>query len=146
MSNYLVVAHQTTANDELVQALKAVAERDRESEFELVVPATRITHLLTWVEGESEEVARSTAVEASRVLRQAGLNLVNTVVGPADPMKAIEDTAIRQDRQYEAIIISTLPLGVSRWLKRDLPSRVRSRLGVKVEHVVSTPPARRVAA
>ena len=145
MSTYLVVAHQTAASDELLRTLIAIAERDRESEFELLVPATRITHLLTWVEGEGEEVARATAIEASRVLRQAGLNLVSSVVGPDDPMRAIEETAIRRDGLYEAIVICTLPLGLSRWLKRDLPSRVRSRLGIEVEHVVSRPRVREVA-
>ena len=32
MSNYLVVAHQTAASDELVSSLKAIAARDRESD------------------------------------------------------------------------------------------------------------------
>ena len=145
MSSYLVVAHETAASEELVHCLMAIAERDRESEFELLVPATRVNHLLTWVEGESEEVARAAATEASRVLRRAGLNLVSTIVGPADPMRAIEDTATRRDGLYEAIVISTLPLGLSRWLKRDLPSRVKSRLGIEVEHVVSRPRVREVA-
>lgn len=146
MSNYLVVAHQTAASEELVRALKAISEADRESEFVLLVPATRVNHLMTWTEGESEEVARSTAAEASRVLREAGLNLERTVIGQADPMKAIEETAQMRDSMYEAIVICTLPLGVSRWLKRDLPSRVQSRLGIRVEHIVAKPRAQTPAA
>ena len=145
MSNYLVVAQQTAASDELVNSLRTIAARDRESEFELLVPATRVTHLLTWVEGESEEVARATAAAASRVLHQAGLNLVSIVIGPADPLRAIEDMAKRRDGLYDVIVISTLPLGLSRWLRRDLPSRVRSRLGIEVEHIVSKPKVREVA-
>ncbi len=146
MSSYLVVAHQTAASEGLVRSLMAIAERDRESEFVLLVPAIRINHLMTWTEGESEAVARSTAAEAARVLREAGLNLASTVIGPPDPLKAIEDTTRIRDGMYETIIISTLPLGLSRWLKRDLPNRVKSRLGIEVEHVVSRPRAREVAA
>ena len=146
MSGYLVVAYQTAASEELVAALAAIAQRDLESEFTLLVPATRINHLMTWTEGESEEVARSTAVVASRVLREAGLNIESTVVGHADPMKAIEETAQMRDGMFEAVVISTLPLGLSRWLKRDLPSRVQSRLGIRVEHVVARPKARTTAA
>jgi hypothetical protein len=41
--------------------------------------------------------------------------------------------------------VSTLPLGISRWLKRDLPTRVRSKLGVEVIHVVSQQPAHKAA-
>ena len=93
MVSYLVVAHQTAASEHLVRSLRALAEKDREGKFELLVPATRVNHLLTWTEGESEAVALATAAEAARVLRAAGLNLVSTVTGPADPLKAVEDTA-----------------------------------------------------
>ena len=85
------------------------------------------------------------ATEASRILHQAGLNLVSTVIGPADPLRAIEDMANMRDGLYDVIVISTLPLGLSRWLRRDLPSRVRSRFGIEVEHVVSRPGIREVA-
>ena len=40
---------------------------------------------------------------------------------------------------YDEIIISTLPLGVSRWLKLDLVSKARA-LGLPVTHVAA--PAR----
>ena len=37
---------------------------------------------------------------------------------------------------YDEIIISTLPLGISRWLKLDLISKVRA-LGPPVTHVLA---------
>jgi hypothetical protein len=37
---------------------------------------------------------------------------------------------------YDEIIISTLPLGVSRWLKLDLISKTRA-LGLPVTHVLA---------
>jgi len=143
MALYLVVAHQTAASPELVAMLQEVAAREPDAEFVLLVPATPITHLLTWTEGESLEVARATATEGGRVLRSAGLNLIDTVVGVPDPLDAIE--AEYGFRPYAATIISTLPLGVSRWLRRDLPSRVRTKLGIEVMHVISQEAARRQA-
>ena len=38
---------------------------------------------------------------------------------------------------YDEIIISTLPLGISRWLKLDLVSKTRG-LGLPVTHVEAT--------
>jgi hypothetical protein len=143
MALYLVVAHQTAASPELLDALHDVAVRDTEAGFVLLVPATPVTHLLTWTEGESLDVARATATDAGRVLRAAGLALVDTVIGVPDPLQAIE--AEHGFRNYQATVISTLPTGISRWLKRDLPTRVRSKLGLEVIHVVSSQPAHKQA-
>jgi ATP-dependent helicase YprA (DUF1998 family) len=44
--------------------------------------------------------------------------------------------------QVDGIILSTLPQRRSRWLGRDLPSRVRRDFGLRVTHVVSEPGAR----
>jgi hypothetical protein len=38
---------------------------------------------------------------------------------------------------YDEIIISTLPLGISRWLKLDLVSKARG-LGLPVTHVAAS--------
>jgi hypothetical protein len=142
MGLYLVVAHQTAASHELLATLQGIAARDRDGEFVLLVPATPVSHLLTWREGESEEVARASATEAARALRQAGLNLTDTVIGPPDPIRAIEEEHSSRCRSYSATIISTLPVGVSRWLRRDFPNRARNRLGIDVIHVVAKKPAR----
>jgi hypothetical protein len=37
---------------------------------------------------------------------------------------------------FDEIIVSTLPLGPSRWVKQDLPHRVRREFGLPVSHVV----------
>ncbi len=43
-------------------------------------------------------------------------------VGPNDPVHAIRD--VLKDQQFDEIIISTLPVGASKWLRRDIPHRV----------------------
>ena len=46
----------------------------------------------------------------------------NGKVGDADPAIAVKE--VLQDRSFDEVILSTLPTGISRWLKMDLPSRV----------------------
>jgi hypothetical protein len=53
-------------------------------------------------------------------------------VGDSEPLIAIEKAIHLGD--YDEIIISTLPLGMSRWLKLDVVSKAR-RLGLPVTHV-----------
>jgi hypothetical protein len=136
MARYLVVAHQTAASPSLVRRLQDIAARDANAEFVLLVPATSSRHLLTWVEGEGDQIARERANLSAQTLRGAGLTIAAAVVGPADPLEAI-----RQEHGsrpgYESTIISTLPAGLSRWLHRDLPGQVRRQLGVHVDHVVA---------
>ena len=56
-------------------------------------------------------------------------------VGSADPLQAIREVLNRE--QFDEILLATLPVGVSRWLRRDLPHRVARSVDVPVTHVVS---------
>ena len=42
MTRYLVVAHETVTNPELLKQLRAVREQEGEAEFVLLVPATPV--------------------------------------------------------------------------------------------------------
>jgi hypothetical protein len=142
MARYLVVAHQTAASPDLLARLKEIAAQDEEAEFVLLVPVTPIKHLLTWVEGEEAAIAQARAASAAAVLRRSGLVVLDTTVGKDDPLRAIEDEC-RRSGPFAMAIISTLPPGISRWLRRDLPNRVRSSLGLQVEHVIAGATTRR---
>jgi hypothetical protein len=50
-------------------------------------------------------------------------------------MEAI-GAALREHCPFDENILSTLPPGRSRWLRLDLPSRVRSAFGMPVTHVI----------
>jgi hypothetical protein len=53
-------------------------------------------------------------------------------VGDANPLAAVADAL--NLRGFDEIIVSTLPWRLSRWLRVDLPSKLRG-LGVPVLHV-----------
>ena len=67
-------------------------------------------------------------------------------VGDGNPMLAIED-ALRDHGPFDEIVISTLPRGLSKWLRIDLPHRAEAAFGLRVTHVIggsepATTPAR----
>lgn len=137
MGRYLLVAHQTAERKELVDAALDLAAQDSRSRFTLLVPATPVANLLTWEEGETKEVARLRAKSAAALLQSHGLNVVGVRVGDADPVRAVGDEFV-DGREYESIVISTLPAGISRWIKMDVISRLRrSYPHVRVIHVVA---------
>jgi hypothetical protein len=138
MAKYLVVAHQTATSEPLVDQLRSLASDDPEASFTLVVPKTHVEHLLTWTEGEAQAVAHRIADEASQVYRAYGLRVEGTAVGDDSPLQAIDD-ALREGGPYAAIVISTLPAGISRWLKLDVHSQAQKRFNVPVISVITIP-------
>ena len=137
MARYLLVAHQTAESEELLQAAQGLARQDADAEFVLLVPATPVGSLLVWEEGETDDVARRRAASARARLEEGGLRVVEARPGDQDPVAAIGDE-MHAGRRYAAIIVSTLPAGVSRWVRMDVISRVRRNYpGRPVLHVVS---------
>lgn len=102
--------------------------------FHLVVPATPLNHGLVWTEGEAHLLARRRLTRALRQLRDLGIE-VGGEVGDADPILAIAD-ALRE-QAIDEIILFTLPPGLSRWLRQELPRRVTRRFGLPVRHVTA---------
>lgn len=130
--NVLIVAHQTAATEPLLEAVRHRAARGP-AHFHLVVP--RRPHGMHKVVDPTE----AGAAEAQQVIDDAVPRLskaagtpVTASIGDPEPLMAIEDAVNLGD--YHEIIVSTLPLGVSRWLKLDLVSKVRA-LGLPVTHV-----------
>jgi hypothetical protein len=134
-ASVLVMANRTAESPELLEALKARAAKGN-AEFTLVIPAT--PHGISWVadmsagKGEAEH-HRDAFVEE---LRGEGLDIKEAKVGDADPLAAAEDAA--NFNKYDEVIVSTLPLHLSKWLKLDLPSKVAAATGLPVTHVVAS--------
>ena len=144
MATYLLVAHQTAESPELLSAARDLASGDPDAEFVLLVPATPVAKLLVWEEGETAEVAERAAQSGAARLRERGLRVRATQVGDANPLMAIGDELRLRRAHYAAILISTLPPGISRWLGLDLPTRARRQFPRhRVLHVASAAPVTR---
>jgi hypothetical protein len=131
----LVVANRTAESPELLDALRTRTVQGP-CEFTLLVPAT--PHGIAWAAdmhagGDEAEVHREAFVEE---LRQEGLDVADARVGDADPLAAIQDEC--NFNSYDELIVSTLPLHLSRWLKVDLPRKARAATGLPVTHVVGS--------
>ena len=132
-ASVLVVAHQTAATAPLFDAVRERAQRGP-ARFHLLVPQQ--AHGLVKVtdpEDYGEEEARKVLADALPKLSAVAGHEVTGELGDPEPLAAIQD-AINLGHYDE--IISTLPLGVSRWLKLDLISKARG-LGLPVTHVLA---------
>ena len=145
MRRYLVVANQTLDEDELVQLIERRAKAEP-SEFYLVVPATPLIEFVNVaaipimggfpVVPESAQRARQLAqerLESALTRLQAVGATVDGQVGAPDPVQAVE--TVLKARQFDEIIVSTLPKRVSGWLRQDLPCRLERKSGLPVTHV-----------
>jgi bacterioferritin len=136
MPRYLVLANQTASSPELSNAVREIVEKERDTEFVLLVPATPVEDLLDWQDGDNQSIAKRTAQAAKEHLEREGAKVVRTEVGDPSPVKAIEDELQRHQEKYKAILISTLPLQRSRWVALDQPRRIERRFKLPVIHVV----------
>ena len=130
----LIVANRTAATPALIEAVRRRAASGP-CTFTLLVPHSWSgLQRLTSAEDSHADANESEAVLelALPLLEEAAGGEVEGVTGDADPLAAIQDAVNRRD--FDEIILSTLPARVSRWLKLDLPSKVQG-LGLPVTHV-----------
>jgi hypothetical protein len=134
----LAVANRTASGDELLDALKAKAEKEtdkRERLFLVIVPQEG-------GDGNATRRARTRLAMVLRRLRDAGLT-ASGMTGDPDPYTAIMNAL--QAFRVDDIIISTFAETKSGWLRADLIERVRNATGKEVEHVMHTESTRATA-
>jgi hypothetical protein len=117
----LVVANRTAAAPRLLKAVEHRAA-ERPCRFTLLVPDVANARDADW-----------TLDTARRLLVKAAGAPVGELTGGPDPFTAVKDAVATGD--FDEIIISTLPHGVSKWLRRDLVTRVRG-LGLPVMSII----------
>jgi hypothetical protein len=137
-ANVLVVAHQTAATQGFLDCVRERAGRSP-AKFHLVVPRQpHGLHKAVDPIEAGEEEARVVLADALPKLSSAAGTEVTGSIGDPEPLMAIQDAV--NLGSYDEIIVSTLPLGISRWLKLDLISKAKA-LGLPVTHVEQKEPA-----
>jgi hypothetical protein len=125
--NVLVVANVTAASDDVIGALRALADKTP-SHFTLLVPATPF--------GGGRDAASAALDEALERFKEAGLEADGTI-GNSDACVAVSEEW--DPKRYDEVVVCTLPLGSSKWLHAGLPERIGKITGAPVTHVVSRP-------
>jgi hypothetical protein len=138
MARYLIVAYQTAGSPELAERVRSLVAEDPEAEFTLLVPATPPSHLHTWEEGEARQLAMRRGGQAALGLGAVGAKVTAVRVGSHRPLDAVSDELYAHGA-YAAIVVSTFPPGLSRWLKGELPNQLSRRTRLPVHHVVAQP-------
>jgi GABA permease len=155
MGRYLVVANQTLGGDQLMAEVRRRAAAGPSS-FYVIVPSTRLNNggRLADVGGAArgavppgpsstlaaEDEHRATLIAQSRLnqaltqLRSEGLE-VEGDIGDPEPLTAMEDALAGQ--RFDEIIISTLPSGISHWLRMDLPQRAERKFKLPVTTITT---------
>ena len=138
----LVVANRTADSPELLESLRRRAEEGG-AEFTLLLPAT--AHGLAWAADmhAGDEEATSHLEGLAERMREVGVNVREAKVGASEPLAAVCDEC--NMGSYDELILSTLPLHLSKWLRLDLPSKARAATGLPVTHVVAHSADRPVA-
>jgi hypothetical protein len=152
MRQVLIVANQTVGTEALAEAVRGCMSAGP-CRFVLLVPATERTDLAETTEAVAVSMAGwragppADAFDAARKRLRGGLGWLHHLgaatakgeVGDKNPLKAIRTILEREGGQFDEIVISTLPTRISRWLRMDLPQRVKREFGLPVTVVTAGP-------
>jgi hypothetical protein len=135
----LVIASRTADSPDLIEALRWRLGEEG-TNFTLLVPA--VPHGLSWAAnmkgGWSAAITRAEA--ASQRMRASGIALEEVIVGDPDPFAAAGD--VLHVGGFAEVIVSTLPRGISNWLKLGLADRLSRAFEIPVTQVIAHPRVR----
>ncbi len=125
----LVVANVTAGRGVLRARMNEIAAESDDMLFVVVVPQGA-------GDGRAAAVARARLGNTLDRMRREGLRVAG-MIGDPDPYTATMNAL--QFYRVSRVIISTLPVTKSGWMRADLISRVRKAANIEVEHVVAEP-------
>jgi GABA permease len=145
VARYLLVANQTLGGDQLIDEVRRRIAAGPSS-FYVLVPNTHppdpseLVRPSAALLSSTEDEHRATLIAQSRLrtaidqLRAQGVEAQGDL-GDPDPLTAIGEVLAEQ--QFDEIIISTLPSGISRWLGMDLPHQAQRKFKLPVTTVTA---------
>lgn len=137
MRRYLVIAHKTLGGSHLMDHLHELRTADPHCRFHVIVPEHHPSDH-AWTEGEVQAAAARTLDEMLERLASVGIGATGEV-GDASPIYAVS-VALRREGPdaFAGIILSTLPRGISRWWRFDVPRRMADAYpDLPLTHLVS---------
>ncbi len=138
MSEILIIANQTLPSEALATEV-AIRIASGARAFHVVVPATPPPGGgFTWDEESARQAAEERLAAFIARLSDQGVT-ADGEIGDRDPVAAVRDAS--RGRDVAEIILSTLPSAASRWLRQDVPSRLRGALTVPITVVTEQEPA-----
>ncbi len=143
----LVLANETLSTSELHEELRRVDEQGA-AEYFVCVPANPIdtgqadTKGAVYLWDATTEAARERLEYMLTALRAEGVT-VNGELGDYRPLRALESAV--DAFEPDQIIISTLPLADSVWLRYDVVDRAREKYAIPIDHVQTAAHAERGA-
>jgi len=126
-AHVLVVANVTATSTDLIDAIKARAERGP-IDVTLLMPGHG-----PGLSGR--EAVRGQLDEALAKWKEAGID-ADGICGDANPFDAVAE--VWDPRRHDEVIVSTLPGQSSKWIRSDLPHRVAQLTQAPVTHVVAS--------
>lgn len=140
MARCLIVANQTLGGAQLEQEVAACLARGTD-DFYIVVPmvppqyetvafypddagfavAAAANDRASQAVAEARERSRERLADSIERIRAAGAH-ADGEVGSTYPLEAVR--AVLERDEFDEVVVSTLPAGLSRWLRMDLPNRV----------------------
>lgn len=135
MHRYLVIANQTIESPLLLDALQ---ERRKvgPASFHLLVPEDHLQRS-TWDEGQARVAAKQRLAEGISYFADHDIPVTGEV--DTSPVDGVGNILVREGHDaFDEVIISTLPVTLSRWLKLDAPSRIQRMTRVPVTHIAAT--------
>jgi len=135
MHRYLVIANQTIESPLLLEAIEQ-RKAQGPSDFHLLVPENHLQGS-TWEEGHARADAKRRLAEGIAYFADHRIPMTGEV--DTTPVDGVGNILLREGHDaFDEIIISTLPVTLSRWLKLDAPSRIQRLTKVPVTHVAAS--------
>jgi hypothetical protein len=130
---YLVVANQTLGQPQFIEKLQACMA-EGPCRFFLLVPATHAHDRVRFSPAEAYAIAQHRLDGALARLGRLGAD-VHGEVGDPSPIVAIGE--VLHHRDFDELILSTLPPGPSQWLRRGVPDGIERLFNRPVTLVVA---------
>lgn len=133
MKRILLVANQTLGGKEVNAWLRERITTEP-CEVHVLVPAN--VDPPGWVHDEDSdrELAQRRLEDAMGRLSDLGVPVTGEV-GDERPVDAVLD--VLRDATFDEVVLSTLPVGMSRWVRQDVVHRIERAVSIPVTHIVA---------